>query len=188
MVDFYAGTLLILALASIEIMAMNWIYGTANIVRWLSISPYSTCSVTILRDINYMLDMKLSCYWAVCWSSLCPVLLPLLLLYVLVTQVAIFKLLFLLLHLLLPLQAGVPALPLPLSLMGWIFAFCGLMILPVHCWFSMQRAEDEEEEEEGGEEEEEIKGLAQKLKRAFQPNSSWGPSSIEERRGWEEYK
>ena len=33
MVDFYAGTLLILALASIEIMAMNWIYGTGTIAR-----------------------------------------------------------------------------------------------------------------------------------------------------------
>ena len=35
MVDFYAGTLLILALASIEIMAMNWIYGTGTIARYL---------------------------------------------------------------------------------------------------------------------------------------------------------
>ena len=42
MVDFYAGTLLILALASIEIMAMNWIYGTG----------------AIARDIEFMLNTR----------------------------------------------------------------------------------------------------------------------------------
>merc|ERR1719153_119868 len=114
MVDFYAGTLLILALASIEIMAMNWIYGAG----------------TIARDINFMLGTKLGPYWLICWGFLCPVLLPLLLTYVLVTQ------------------AGVPALPLPLSLGGWIFALLGLMIVPTHTWLSLRTTEEDEEDEE----------------------------------------
>ena len=50
MVDFYAGTLLILALASIEIMAMNWIYGTGTIARHHSI------------DLSHVENIKLSRY------------------------------------------------------------------------------------------------------------------------------
>ena len=33
MVDYYGGTILILALASCEIIAFNWIYGTSFIGR-----------------------------------------------------------------------------------------------------------------------------------------------------------
>jgi len=168
MVDFYAGTLLILALASIEIMAMNWIYGTG----------------TIARDINFMLGTELGPYWLTCWGFLCPVLLPLLLTYVLVTQ------------------AGVPALPLPLTLGGWIFAFLGLMIVPTHTWLSLRTGDEDDDDEDeertafqgdkslvGDEEKEQKKpSWMERLKLAFQPNASWGPSSIQERRAWEDYK
>ena len=70
MVDYYGGTILILALASCEIIAINWVYGTSMITR----------------DINYMLDSNLSVYWRFCWGILCPILLPVLLFYVLITQ------------------------------------------------------------------------------------------------------
>ena len=35
-----------------------------------------------------------------------------------------------------------------------------------------------------------IKGglLKQKISEIFRPNSAWGPTSIEERRGWQEYQ
>ena len=67
MVDYYGGTVLILFLASVEVMAINWIYGTN----------------TLTRDFNFMLNTQLSVYWRFCWGVLCPVLLPLLFLYVL---------------------------------------------------------------------------------------------------------
>ena len=73
MVDYYGGTVLILALASVEVIAINWIYGT-NILT---------------RDFNFMLNTQLSVYWRFCWGVLCPVLLPLLFLYVLFTQAGI---------------------------------------------------------------------------------------------------
>merc|ERR1712037_153871 len=83
-----------------------------------------------MGDINFMLGTKLGPYWLICWGFLCPVLLPLLLIYVLVTQ------------------AGVPSLPLPLSLGGWIFAFLGLMIVPTHCWLSLRTADDDDDDDE----------------------------------------
>ena len=76
MVDYYGGTVLILSLASVEVIAINWIYGTS----------------TLTRDFNFMLNTQLSVYWRFCWGVLCPVLLPLLFLYVLFTQAGIPKL------------------------------------------------------------------------------------------------
>ena len=73
MVDYYGGTVLILSLASVEVIAINWIYGTS----------------TLTRDFNFMLNTQLSVYWRFCWGVLCPVLLPLLFLYVLFTQAGI---------------------------------------------------------------------------------------------------
>ena len=73
MVDYYGGTVLILSLASVEVIAINWIYGTS----------------TLTRDFNFMLGTQLSVYWRFCWGVLCPVLLPLLFLYVLFTQAGI---------------------------------------------------------------------------------------------------
>jgi len=73
MVDYYAGTILILALASTEIIAINWIYGTSMITR----------------DLNFMLDSNLGVYWRFCWGILCPILLPLLFFYALFTQAGV---------------------------------------------------------------------------------------------------
>ena len=91
MVDYYGGTVLILSLASVEVIAINWIYGTS----------------TLTRDFNFMLNTQLSLYWRFCWGILCPILLPLLFLYVLFTQ------------------AGVPAIPLPAQIAGWVVAAIG---------------------------------------------------------------
>ena len=91
MVDYYGGTVLILALASVEVIAINWIYGTNYITR----------------DFNFMLNTQLSVYWRFCWGVLCPILLPLLFLYALFTQ------------------AGVPNIPLPAQIAGWMVAIIG---------------------------------------------------------------
>ena len=91
MVDYYGGTVLILSLASVEVIGINWIYGTS----------------TLTRDFNFMLNTQLSVYWRFCWGILCPLLLPFLFLYVLVTQ------------------AGVPDIPPPAQIAGWILAVIG---------------------------------------------------------------
>ena len=125
MVDYYGGTILILALASCEIIAFNWIYGTSFIGRGrvpLSKYFYSPKYFHILktnifsewyiaplpvRDLNFMLETQLSLYWRLCWSLVCPLLLPLLFFYVLFTQ------------------SGVPNIPVPAQLAGWILASIG---------------------------------------------------------------
>ena len=91
MVDYYGGTVLILALTAVEVIAINWIYGTSQLAR----------------DFNFMLQMQLSVYWRFCWGVLCPILLPLLFLYVLFTQ------------------AGVPDIPFPAQVAGWLISLIG---------------------------------------------------------------
>ena len=91
MVDYYGGTVLILALTTVEVIAINWIYGTSQLAR----------------DFNFMLQMQLSVYWRFCWGVLCPILLPLLFLYVLFTQ------------------AGVPDIPFPAQVAGWLISLIG---------------------------------------------------------------
>ena len=47
MVDYYGGTILILALASCEIIAFNWIYGTSFIGR----AVYRSQNIFTLQNI-----------------------------------------------------------------------------------------------------------------------------------------
>ena len=65
MVDHCGGNMLILGLASFEIIGIAWVYG-ANVVT---------------RDFNFMFKTKLSVYWRLCWGVLCPLLLPTLFIY-----------------------------------------------------------------------------------------------------------
>ena len=60
-----------------------------------------------VRDLNFMLETQLSLYWRLGWSLGCPLLLPLLFFYVLFTQ------------------SGVPNIPVPAQLAGWILASIG---------------------------------------------------------------
>jgi len=152
LVDYYGGTLLILALASLEVIAINWIYGT-NVLT---------------RDFNFMLGTNLSVYWRFCWGVLCPVLLPLLFFYVIFTQ------------------AGMPKeLSATAQVFGWIIAVLGILVVPFH--FMLSITADEE-----GEFLQRVIAvfksglLGQKVSEIFLPNSAWGPTSIEERRKWQE--
>ena len=152
LVDYYGGTLLIIALASLEVIGLNWIYGTSRLTR----------------DFNFMLQTELSRYWRFCWGVICPLLLPLLFFYAILTQ------------------AGMPdALP-TTQVFGWIIALVGILVVPLH--FVLSITKDEEGDFlprvisvlKSGQ-------LCKKVREIFKPNSSWGPSSLENRGAWEEY-
>merc|ERR550517_1165475 len=57
--------MLILGLASLEVIGIAWVYGT-NVVT---------------RDFNFMFETELSVYWRICWGFICPLLLPGLFIY-----------------------------------------------------------------------------------------------------------
>jgi solute carrier family 6 amino acid transporter-like protein 5/7/9/14 len=70
LVDYFGGSLLILILAVIEVIAIAWVYGANK----------------ISSDFNFMLKTELSRYWTFCWGIFCPISLTIILFYALVTQ------------------------------------------------------------------------------------------------------
>lgn len=67
LVDFYGCTFIALVLAIAELLAVGWIYGVKRI-----------CS-----DIEFMLNVKTSFYWRICWAIVAPGLMFLVLVYML---------------------------------------------------------------------------------------------------------
>ena len=65
LVDYYGGSLLVLTLALIEIIAIAWVYGASNVIQ----------------DLNMMLKTDLGYYWKICWTVIIPVSLSLILSY-----------------------------------------------------------------------------------------------------------
>ena len=121
-----------------------------------------------MRDINFMLDTKLSIYWRVCWFLVCPLLLPLLFFYVLFTQ------------------SGVPHIPVAAQLAGWVLAAVGASLVPLHWLLSITG--DEEGEflarvwatlKNGA--------LVERTRDALHPNNNWGPARIKEKTEWQIY-
>jgi len=155
MVDYYGGTVLILALVSVEVIAINWVYGTNQLAR----------------DFNFMLRMQLSVYWRFCWGILCPLLLPLLFLYVLFTQ------------------AGVPDIPFPAQVAGWIISLIGIVLVPTHILLSVCGDTETESDTFISKVIATIKQgqFGHNFKNAFLPNNQWGPSNIEEKKDWQIY-
>lgn len=115
-----------------------------------------------------MLDMKLSIYWRICWSLVCPLLLPLLFFYVLFTQ------------------SGVPQIPVPAQIAGWILAAVGASFVPLHWLLSISGDEDGEFLDRVWST---IKNgsLCDRTREALHPNNNWGPSRIKEKTDWQIY-
>lgn len=67
LVDFYGCTFIALVLAIAELLAVGWIYGVRRL-----------CS-----DIEFMLNVKTSFYWRICWAIVAPGLMFLVLVYML---------------------------------------------------------------------------------------------------------
>jgi len=153
MVDYYGGTVLILALAAVEVMAIGWIYGTN----------------TLTRDFNFMLKMQLNVYWRFCWGIFCPILLPLLFLYALFTQ------------------AGVPDIPYPAQIAGWIISAIGILLVPTHILLSVCGDTDTESDTFISKVLATIKqgDFRNNFKNAFLPNNQWGPCNIQEKKDWQ---
>jgi solute carrier family 6 amino acid transporter-like protein 5/7/9/14 len=160
MVDHYGGTMLILGLASLEVIGIAWVYGT-NVVT---------------RDFNFMFETELSVYWRICWGFICPLLLPGLFIYLVFVDGGPF--------------VGVDiaqSSKQTMTICGYMLAGAGLLLVPVHLLFAITADEQGERflvrlwnTVRGGR-------FGGKLCEAFQPNNSWGPSSIKERTDWQVY-
>jgi len=70
LVDYFGAGFVIYVMATLEMIGIVWVYGLSNIVR----------------DIEFMLNRKISFYWKFCWGFFIPVMLVLILSYTLATS------------------------------------------------------------------------------------------------------
>ncbi|XP_012151994.2 sodium-dependent nutrient amino acid transporter 1 [Megachile rotundata] len=69
LVDYYDTSFVVFVLASFEITAVTWVYGTENLID----------------DIEFMLDRRMSCYWRICWFLVTPLILIVIFFYTVAT-------------------------------------------------------------------------------------------------------
>lgn len=112
LVDYYGGSLMVLFLAVVEIIALAWIYRTCN----------------LLRDLEFMLGMRLGVYWRVCWSLVVPVSLTSILAYTL----AFYK----------PVEYAGSALPTSAQISGWMVTLLGLLTALIYFIHSVFASRD----------------------------------------------
>ena len=96
LVDYYGGSLLILIVAVLEIIALAWVYGTSNLVD----------------DLSFMLSRQFGIYWKFCWTVFIPVSLSFILGYTLVFYA--------------PVEYAGEALPLGAQVAGWVVTLAGV--------------------------------------------------------------
>jgi hypothetical protein len=101
LVDYYGGSLLVLALALVEITAIAWVYGANNVIK----------------DLNMMLKTELGLYWKICWTVVIPVSLSLILSYAIYD----YK----------PVSYASLVLPVSAQAAGWIMTGLGVAMVPV---------------------------------------------------------
>ncbi|KAH8271602.1 hypothetical protein KR018_010874 [Drosophila ironensis] len=131
LVDFYGCTFIALVLAIAELLAVGWIYGVKRI-----------CS-----DIEFMLNIKTSFYWRICWAIVAPGLMFLVLVYMLFSYE--------------PLTYRGVEYPPAYYMAGWVIWGLGVIQLPFWALCSICQQPG--------------KTFGSKLRMALQPTADWGP-------------
>ena len=99
LVDYYGGSMLILAMALMEVLALTWVYGKHKLVK----------------DMNFMMERQLGIYWKFCWFYFIPVTLSCIMAYTLVC----YK----------PVEYAHAPLPLAAQISGWLIFLLGVMVV-----------------------------------------------------------
>eukprot|EP00088_Acartia_fossae_P026331 TRINITY_DN27144_c1_g1_i9.p1 TRINITY_DN27144_c1_g1~~TRINITY_DN27144_c1_g1_i9.p1 ORF type:complete len:677 (-),score=225.64 TRINITY_DN27144_c1_g1_i9:321-2351(-) len=109
LVDYYGGSLLILAMAVCEVFVLAWVYGTNRIIR----------------DLKFMMHRELGVYWRFCWTYLIPLTLTSILAYTIIFYE--------------PVKYAKVELPLGAQLVGWAMFVTGLLAIASFMVFEFVR-------------------------------------------------
>ncbi|XP_075973573.1 sodium-dependent nutrient amino acid transporter 1-like [Anticarsia gemmatalis] len=144
LVDYYGGTFLILFCAIVEIIGVIWVYGLQNLC-W---------------DIEFMLGVKTSIYWRVCWG----VIIPVMMITVFVDALLGFG----------KVTIGGYLLPSAAYVCGYLMLFFGIAFVPIGIVFTLYKYR--------------TGNVINTVKRSFRPKASWGPRSLTDKKDWELFK
>ncbi|XP_028027046.1 sodium-dependent nutrient amino acid transporter 1-like isoform X3 [Bombyx mandarina] len=145
LVDYYGGTFLVLFCAIVEIIGVFWIYGLEN----------------LCLDIEYMLDIKTSPYWRMCWGLITPAMMIIVFLYALISYEAL-------------LFGGYYLYPMAGYVAGYLLLIVGILLVPISICLTLYKYR--------------TGNFIETLKLSFRSKESWGPRSAAERRTWLSFK
>ncbi|XP_038212075.1 sodium-dependent nutrient amino acid transporter 1-like [Zerene cesonia] len=144
-VDHYGGTFMRLFAAIAETIGIFWIYGLEN----------------MCRDIEFMLGIKTSFYWRLCWSIVTPVMMIIVFLYAMITAE---KLLF----------GGTYEYPESAYIAGNVLQYVGIAMVPLFIIFALWKYRS--------------KTVVETTKRAFRKKPTYGPSDLQKRKEWKDFR
>ncbi|XP_065339355.1 sodium-dependent nutrient amino acid transporter 1-like isoform X2 [Cloeon dipterum] len=144
LVDHYSGGFIIYILALTEVIGIAWIYGLEN----------------FCRDIEFMLGIKVSWYWRLCWGVISPIFLLAILLYSLVTMESF--------------KYGGKEYPASAQACGWALFAVGVLQIPFWAVWTVCKYYKT--------------SIPQAIKKAFHYTKRWGPKSVKSHQEWELFK
>uniref|UniRef100_A0A1I8MJW7 Transporter n=1 Tax=Musca domestica TaxID=7370 RepID=A0A1I8MJW7_MUSDO len=142
-IDFYGVTFIAIVLAIVELISAAWIYGVKS----------------ICRDIKFMLDIKTSIYYRLCWGVITPIFMTAILIYMLVD----YK----------PLTYNDVAYPEYLYVLGWCISAIGIGQLIIWAMYAIYEAPE--------------LSYCERFKNGFRPLSDWGPLDPETLKDYKRY-
>ncbi|CAG7629218.1 unnamed protein product [Allacma fusca] len=144
LVDHFGANFVIYVMATIEVMGVAWVYGLNN----------------FLRDIEFMLGIRIGFYWKFCWGFFVPVGLSVILFYALATDKR--------------LTYNGWDYPDSAIVCGWMIAAFALSILPI-CAIQAIRAGKSW-------------GFKEKFFESLRPTADWGPRKLKTKQDWQAFK
>lgn len=144
LVDYYGGTFLVLFAAIAEIIGVFWVYGLE----------------TLCLDIEYMLNIKTSFYWRMCWGIITPFMMIAVFIFALISSDSVKF-------------AGIPY-PVSAHVCGYILLFAGILLVPIFIIVTLVKSR--------------TGNCGETLKVSFNAKPSWGPRSAREAAKWRDFK
>ncbi|KAG7302653.1 hypothetical protein JYU34_012604 [Plutella xylostella] len=145
LVDYYGGTFMRLFAAIVETIGVFWIYGLEN----------------LCIDIEFMLGIKTSWYWRVCWSIVTPAIMITVFMYTLITTESL-------------VFGDGYVYPNGAYVAGTLLQYAGIALIPIFIMFSLWKYRSGT--------------LVETVKRAFRKKASYGPADRDKFAEYQEFR
>ncbi|CAK1596153.1 unnamed protein product [Parnassius mnemosyne] len=145
LVDYYGGTFMRLFAAIVETIGVIWIYGLEN----------------LCLDIEFMLGLKTSFYWRICWGIITPFMMIAVFFYALVTTEAL-------------MFGGTYPYPREAYIAGSALQYIGIALIPIFIIQALWKYRS--------------KNFVETVKRAFGKKATYGPRMPQLREEWKQFR
>ncbi|KAG6462739.1 hypothetical protein O3G_MSEX013438 [Manduca sexta] len=145
LVDYYGGTFMRLFAAITETIGVFWIYGLEN----------------LCLDVEFMLGIKTSFYWRICWAIVTPIMMVIVFIYALVTTD---DLLF----------GDTYRYPQGAYIAGYVLQYTGIALIPIFMGLTFWKYRSD--------------SWLETVKRSFRKKPTYGPKDSQKREEWRAFR